>query len=257
MSHDDKSFDLLGLKPVADAAKIVTDGTVKGAGAFLSRICLPAAEEFGLLLRDRVGAWRAQNAIKIVAKAEALNRKRENPDSLHGHPRMIMLAIEEGSWTESDVVQDMWSGLLSSSCENDGGNEDNLIFMNILKQLTYLQARVLNYAVENCNKFQSIGKFILAQPKEISGFEALATFDCKDLHTLDYQLDFLREIGLLVSPGGFQLETGNVILSPTALAISFYVRCQGFVGAPMQYFQNLPEFEMHHRGLEVRPQTAG
>lgn len=47
-------LDVLGIKPVAEAVNTVTKGTVEGASAFLSRICLPAAEEFGFLLQDKV-----------------------------------------------------------------------------------------------------------------------------------------------------------------------------------------------------------
>lgn len=255
MPHDDKSIDLLGLKPVAEAAKIVTDGTVKGAGAFLSRICLPAAEEFGLLLRDRVGAWRSNNALKIVAKAEALNSAREHADRLHAHPRMVMMAIEEGSWADSDEVQKMWSGLLSSACTLGGEDDDNLVFMNILKQLTTLQTKIINHSVETCQKFQANSKFVLAKTETMSAAEALDVFSCGDLHTLDYQMDYLREIGLFDSPGGFMVNTGEVFLSPTPLAVSLYVRCQGFVGAPNQYFNNLHDYSGAHFGSAAEPKT--
>ena len=71
MRDDSKSLDLLGAKPVGDAVKIATEGMFKGAGEFLGRICLPAAEEFGLLLRDRVSHWRASHAARIAERAEA------------------------------------------------------------------------------------------------------------------------------------------------------------------------------------------
>ncbi len=70
MTDDNKSLDILGIKPIADSVNTVTKGTVDGASAFLSRICLPAAEEFGLLLRDKVSAWRSNNAIAIAHKAK-------------------------------------------------------------------------------------------------------------------------------------------------------------------------------------------
>jgi hypothetical protein len=72
MTDSSRSLDILGAKPIADAALVVTKGSVDGAGAFLSRICLPVAEEFGLLLKDKVGHWRANNAAKIANKAEIL-----------------------------------------------------------------------------------------------------------------------------------------------------------------------------------------
>ncbi len=54
MADEKSSVDLFRIKPLGEAAKIVTQAAVDGAGAFLGRICLPAAEEFGLLLRDKV-----------------------------------------------------------------------------------------------------------------------------------------------------------------------------------------------------------
>ncbi len=70
--QENRSLDLLGIKPIADSIHTVTQAVVDGATEFLSRMCLPAAEEFGLLLRDRVSHWRAVNAAKIATKAELL-----------------------------------------------------------------------------------------------------------------------------------------------------------------------------------------
>ena len=54
---DDKSLDILGIKPVADSVNRLTRAAVDGASAFLSRICLPAAEEldYCFAIRWRVG----------------------------------------------------------------------------------------------------------------------------------------------------------------------------------------------------------
>ncbi len=53
MSEDqDKSLDLTGMKPIADAANEVTERSLDAAEGFLKTICRPAAEEFGLLLRE-------------------------------------------------------------------------------------------------------------------------------------------------------------------------------------------------------------
>lgn len=72
MSNEPKKGDIFGLRPFGEATKIVAKGTMEGMGAFLGRICLPAAEEFGLLLRDKVGQWRAKNAACVTAKAESM-----------------------------------------------------------------------------------------------------------------------------------------------------------------------------------------
>ena len=52
--EEEKSLDLMGIKPVAKAVEKATDKTVDGLGAFFCAICMPAAEEFGLFLKDKV-----------------------------------------------------------------------------------------------------------------------------------------------------------------------------------------------------------
>ena len=70
--EESKSLDIFGIKPVAEAANKLTIAALEGAEAFLSRICLPAAEEFGLLFRDRVHAWRTKNITSITQQAEKI-----------------------------------------------------------------------------------------------------------------------------------------------------------------------------------------
>ena len=49
---DAKALALLGIKKFSDSVKATTQGPLDGAAAFLSWVCLPATEEFGLALRD-------------------------------------------------------------------------------------------------------------------------------------------------------------------------------------------------------------
>jgi hypothetical protein len=133
---DDRISDLLGAKPIAESIHALTEASVKGSSAFLSRICLPAAKEVGLLLRDHVREWRADHANKIVAKAESLVSNQADFDKLQAHPRLVAKIIEQGSWADSDEVQNMWAGLLASSCAIDGFDDSNLIFVDLLSQIT-------------------------------------------------------------------------------------------------------------------------
>ncbi len=115
MADEDKSLDILGIKPVAESVNTVTKGSVDGASAFLSRICLPAAEEFGLLLKDKVSGWRAKNAVEIANKAQVLLEQQAGGLTISAHPRIIYSTIESGSWAEDDFMQNFWAGLLASS----------------------------------------------------------------------------------------------------------------------------------------------
>ncbi len=145
-----KSLDLLGAKPVADSIKIVTQGTVEGAAAFLGRICLPAAEEFGLLLKDKVSAWRTANAVAIAQKAERALKTQAR--GVRAHPRLVYEAIEKGSWQEDDLMQTYWAGLLASSCSETGDDDSNILFMSILDRLARSQGRLIDHICRAAKK---------------------------------------------------------------------------------------------------------
>lgn len=112
--HESRSLDVLGIKPVADAFSHVTKATVDGASAFLSRICLPAAEEFVLLVQDVVRAWRAKNAVRVVAAAQAHAEKYFPNQEIHAYPRLVAEVLEHGSWSDDETLQQLWGGLLAS-----------------------------------------------------------------------------------------------------------------------------------------------
>jgi hypothetical protein len=237
--NDSKSLDVLGIKPVGDAISHATKATVNGASAFLGRICLPAAEEFGLLLQDKVRAWRAKNALAVVWEAEAQYHKylREHP--AHAHPRLVSATLEHGSWADDKTLQEMWGGLLASSCSADGRDDSNLIFINLLSQLTTLQVRILHHACGMVEKFLTPAGLIMSKTPllvDIPTLEAIAGID--DIHRIDRELDHLRGMGLI--DHGFDALSQVADITPSALALNLYVRCQGFTGSPVEFFHVAP-----------------
>ena len=239
-SEPSKSLDILGVKPVGDAIKTATDSVFSGASAFLSRICLPAAEEFGLLLKDRVSHWRAQNAAKITEHAESMLQG-SAALNVRANPRLVFEVIEKGSWTDDDVFQKAWAGILASSCSSDGADDSNIIFSVLLSQLTSIQIRILNHAVNACSKWKSKSGFPFAEGIRLTVDELEAITGVSDVHRLDRELDHLRSLQL-ISPdimgdgSGFDPNTAIATVKVTALALHLYVRGQGYVGSPVEYF---------------------
>ncbi|MBK9326402.1 MAG: hypothetical protein IPN00_08730 [Hydrogenophilales bacterium] len=233
--QNSSSLDILGVKPVADAVSHVSKVTVDGASSFLSRICLPAAEEFGLLLQDKVRAWRAANAIRVVTEAQALLQKFEPMPDGHAHPRLVASVIEEGSWSDDATLQEMCGGLLASSCSQDGHDDSNLIFIGLLKQLTRVQVRLLRFSVEQAKKgTDSNGLITVIEPLMTDISTVLRVAEVDDIHRVDQELDHLRGSELIAE--GFATGRSQANLMPTALAINLYVRCQGYRGNAADYF---------------------
>lgn len=236
MPEHDKSLDVLGLKPVADAVSTVTSATTDGVGAFLSRICLPAAEEFGLLLRDKVSSWRANNAITIAQKAEKKLQDLPNPDRRHAHPRLVGLALEQGSWVDDDLIQEMWAGLLATGCTENGGDQTNILFANMLSPLTPSQAKALRFSCMRCQMKKSSSGLIAANLLVVTVEELLSALELTDIHRLDLELDHLRGAGLLDMQSGLDPNETSAYLCPTSLGIQLFIRSEGYVGSPIEYF---------------------
>lgn len=233
--ENQKSIDLFGIKPIGESIHIATKACLDAAGAFLSRICLPAAEEFGLLLRDKVSHWRAKNALAIVNKAEAKLNVSQEDRVLHAHPRMVISSIDYGSWSEDDTVQEMWGGLLASSCTGDGKDESNLVFINLLSQINSTESTIFRYLCETAPKHKAHagwiqGNFIITALSELQKLTGIP-----DMHRIDRELDHLRSLNLI--DGGFEANTTLARLMPTPLGLHLYVRCQGFAGSPIEYWK--------------------
>ena len=195
--ENSKSLDILGIKPIADSLKIITQGAVEGAAAFLSRICLPAAEEFGLLLRDRVTNWRTKNRVMVLQKAEKMLESHPEADQKHAHPRLIAAILEQGSWIDDGQVQEMWAGLLASACTKDGKDESNLIFINILSQVTSLEAIILNKACQLAKKNITRAGWLTAMTLNFGLDKLQQITGISDFHRLDRELDHLRSLELI------------------------------------------------------------
>ncbi len=234
MAEDDsKSLDMLGIKPVADSINIVTKASVQGASSFLSRICLPAAEEFGLLLQDKISNWRLNNQIRMLQKSEKKYSKFPKQGT-YAHPRLVSSVLNYSSWSDDDTIHDMWAGLLASSCTPDGKDESNLIFINILSQITSLQAKIINHCCESAKKKVSRGGWIISESFFLELDELIKVTEISDFHRLDRELDHLRSLELIER--GFMSDSTLADLTPTSLALQMYTRCQGYFGSPLDYF---------------------
>ena len=240
----DNVSEPLSVEGLAEPVRTATQGAIDGARAFLSRVCLPVAEELGLALQDRISAWRAGNAIRVLDQANTIHVASDpDPEDVLS-PRLAHGAIEAASWVEDDQLQAMWAGLLASSTSLGGRSDENLLFMGILKQLSSLEVSVLRFAVERASKKVGGYGLVISEPlEEIVAADLPGLFGIEDLHRIDRELDHLRELGLIgkMIPffgrgGGINLTSGMADLTPTPLALNLYVRCQGSKLSPMEFW---------------------
>lgn len=237
-----KGLDIFGITPIGEAVNTVVKRTLDGATAFLSKICMPAAEEFGLLIRDRVTYWRAINLANIAKKTEQKLKEINKIGNVHAHPRLVSLVVDEGSWIDADEVQEMWAGLLASSCTEDGRDESNLIFMNLLSQLTSLEVKLLNFACKKAKMEVDVVGLVTADFFKTTQKELIEVGGIKDVQRIDRELDHLNALDLIEGTFGLDADEDEIdpsiaYIYPTSLGINLYVRCQGSLLAPAKFFK--------------------
>lgn len=235
-NEKDKSLDIFGVKPVSDSIKIVTQGVVDGVTAVLSRVCFPAAEELGELLRDKVHRLRGANAIIVLNKADDLIKKREAIEGALKAPALIVYrTIEAGSWSGDETLTSMWAGLVASSCTPGGDDESNLIFSDLISHFSPVQARLFDWIGNHCPRFHNELGVVQGDHFKPSVEALLQASQITDVNQLESELSRLFGFGL------FHQAMGGTVLGAckglSSLALNFYMKVQGGRGDPKSYFR--------------------
>ena len=236
MSDTGSEFDPLGTKSIGKAI----DKTVEAGLQLITKICEPGAEELGLWMREVIGEFRKRNVSKICQKTAAILEKDPERQGKKVHPRVLAEILEKGSWAEEKILQDMWSGLLFSSCNKDKYDDVNLIFVKILGELSSSEARLFNYIIKSSEKrieegygqsrLYSVG--CLVTLGDIKKYCPLDNYD--DLDTYFGHFEMLN----LINRGNYHLVNQWSFNVPN-LSFDMYVRCNGYKMSPAEYFKEI------------------
>lgn len=265
---DDNSLDILGAKPLAKAVEKVTEKSVDGVGAFFGAICMPAAEEFGLLLRDKVAAFRNKNLESIAKKSrEKIEHQKLEPTG-DANPLLLRQVIEDASWTEDSSIQSMWAGLLAVASSKRAVADDSLVYTDTLKRLTPFQARLINriYGDPRCcsvkqpiaphsesvfypeNKLIYSVEDVLKQfPGDLSTIVPIANSTHEKIlstandHGIAIsrfrpQIEALVTLGLIHEVHFLNHGREGIRVFPSLKGLDFYMRCLGYSVYPLEAF---------------------
>lgn len=238
---DNSSLDLLGIKPVADSVNKTVNKTFEGLEGFLTSVCKPALDEVGQMLKDKMRYWRLNNILKIIEKSKGKLEFQGENLQIKAHPRVALSIIENGSVVDDEELQEFWAGLFATACTADGQDDENLIFVDLLKQLTRLQARILKYSCENSRKILYENGLISGDNLYVNLNNLISITQIQNLDRLDRELDHLRSLNLIGYNGGGGFATASRILmadiSPTALSLNLYVKGMGTNKGILDYFK--------------------
>lgn len=243
------------IKSAVDTAGDVVKEILKPAVKIFADLCGPPAAQLGLMGADTIAIWRAQNIAAIADMAKPFVTVSEGQVQLKAPPRLLHDIIESGSWCDDPQLQSMWAGLLGSSLTATGKDATTLIFADTLKRLTPIEAKMIDYACRESRKqLSSTGEgmaewFYVETPKffHVSGVS--------NLSEAGYLLGHLASLGLLrsendptftyiseINAKGIATKTdARINLTPSRLALEFYIRCNGSRASATEFFKIVPE----------------
>ena len=236
--------DLLGLEPIAEAGLQVTRATIEGVSAFLCAVCKPGLEELGYMLHDRVRFWRLNNVMRMLEKAKGKMSFNGQELNLTANARVGLAIMEECSNVDDDDLQDLWAGLFVSSCSPDGRDDSNMNFVDLLRRMSSVEAKILDYACKNCKVFLYPSKLIIPDALSVDFDSLVRITGVEDIYRLDSELDHMRSIQLLSEGGFFEGGGGFSVsdnqldanISPSALALNLYYRTHSTNISPIEFW---------------------
>ncbi|MGA8673143.1 MAG: hypothetical protein WB679_24935 [Terracidiphilus sp.] len=217
----------------AEPDSVVRELRMARALAFLRRICPPAGEEIKEMLHKSLSSVRVANAVEISFKAERLLVNQPNAYSMVAHPDLMVRILEHGTWVDMEWIQELWAGLLASSCTFEGQDESNLVFINLLSRMAPLPTQILTAACAKATQAiaesASVSPYLLA----FSAEEMAKITRSNNLAKIYRSIAELSELGLLEKgpriSSSANPDTGKA--KPTHLGLQMYARCQGIRGA--------------------------
>lgn len=217
---------------------ILNEFRLARALAFLRRICPSATQELKLLFREGLSNIRVANAIGIAHRAEAMLAAERDFDRLRAPQNVVMRVIQEGSWADDAITQQLWAGILATACTLMGDDESNLPYIDLLAELAAIDGRLFTTACTKSQKVFASSGAVSARPVTCTPQDLMEIAGAHDLMKIDRNIFQLANLGLLeprLKSKYFNFEQ-DANLTPTALGLELFARCQGHRGAPQDYY---------------------
>lgn len=229
---NNKVKDILGIEPLSEAGYEITKGTIESISAFLNCVFKPGLEELGYLTKDKIRYWRLKNIIRTLEKAKGKMTFDGQSLQLTANARVGLSIMEGCSVVDNQVLQNMWAGLFVSSCTEDGYDDSNMNFVDLLKRMSSVEAKIIDYSCPHCMKILYPNKLIASQRLMVTYEKLVEITGVDDVYRLDHEMDHMRSMELLetgdtFTPGGGFSTIDNELsanITPSPMALNLYYK---------------------------------
>jgi len=194
---------------------------------FLCRLCHDGAHESILLFGRELDQSRTENAMEIAENAEKLLAS-EPDHSMRAHPQIVSSIIEHGSWAD-DLTRQLWAGLLATSCTEEGTDQSNKPFVDLLVDVTQTQCRIF---VAGCMKALQLMSGIEFPPPGrivLTPDQLIRLTDVSDVSRNATDIACLFNFGIIERNFNFTsyLPAEKIDITPSRLGLELFQRCKG------------------------------
>jgi hypothetical protein len=193
---------------------------------FICRLCPTGSQDLIQSLAKGLDASRTETAIQIALGAEKLLARDSSDNANRCHPQIVASVLKDGSWSNDQVLRQLWSGLLASSCTPDGKDLSNFPFVELLVQVTVNQSRIF---VTGCRNVKSANGGITSNDVVITPEEIMGITGVTDFYRNATDVSYLYQFGLLKKEFDFTTYTPKdlVDITPSSLGLKLFDLCQG------------------------------
>lgn len=142
-------------KAVQEIAKTTSKGidAIRDASPFINRVFGPLVENAVGLLSDRLQYYRLSQFLTLKDKTNALLDARCITDTQAVPPHIALPLIEAATITDNEELQDLWAGLMANALDPAFKEDIRPAYISIIKDLSPLDARVLQLVNDGVNSF--------------------------------------------------------------------------------------------------------
>lgn len=236
--------DIFGIEPLGESGLEVVKASIKGVSSFLEVVFKPGLEELGFLVKDQVRLWRLKNILRTLEKAQGRFDFDGKEINLTANARVGISIMEGCSEVDNEELQDLWAGLFASSCTPDGRDDSNMNFVDLLRRMSSVEAKIIDYACRNCNKYIYPNQLIIAEDISVPFKTLVEITETDDRYRLDSELDHMRSIELLIQGGSFASGGGfaasdnslEANITPSSLALNLYLKTHSIGISPKVFW---------------------
>jgi len=196
---------------------------------FVCRLCQSEAEETIGLLGGQLDVEHTLTLFKIVFAAENQIVAERDAGRMRVHPKLLASILREGAWAPDDLIRQLWTGLLVSSCALEAPDDSNRIFVELLVHMTSTEGKIFSLACSRAlaaapGGGNSANDSIVLTPAEMARLTGV-----NDPYRNATDLAYLFNLGLIEKVFDFTSyhQADSFDITPSRLGLALYKHCHG------------------------------